>query len=809
MNARYSSKRNEFQSIDEHLSNVSDLSFLYGQDFSFPNLCKLAGLLHDLGKSTPEWQQYLLNSVQGKIQAKKEHATVGAQYIKNKISGKTNIAETAIQAAVMYHHGSGLPDMLRLDGTSEFLERLEKKDTAIDNLQGTEALKEKINNCIKNNDLLFEGNQTFLNTCKNQANNSKQLMFNMGLYLRNFSSCLIDADRTDSAAFDDNERINLKEYDKLPDWEKLLQKLENKLATFNNDGKLGEIRKNLSDFCFEYGKKEKSIYTCSAMTGAGKTLASLRFALKQAEKYQMKHIFIIAPYTSILDQNADVIRNILEDEETKGKIVLECHSNISLEKKENIYESEEQFAIDSQTWNAPVIITTMVQFLETMFGSGTRAIRRMHQFQDCVFVFDEIQTLPLKATYLFNWGLEYLINCCNCSALLCTATQPCLDKIGEEKYQLHIKDEVITDLQKHFTSLKRIDFIDKTGGGTTKSTISEVAKYIKNEMMEITSFLAVVNTKPEAKELFEEVKKLHIADEYYHLSTDMCPAHRKQIINQIKSDLKNNKRVICISTRLIEAGVDLSFQGALRFTAGLDSIIQTAGRCNRNNELKDKNGNSVCGKVAIFMLEGEKLGSLEELKIGQKCIECVIRRFSNGKEEIELINPEIIESYFTYYYKEFTENILKYNISETETNVLDLLSDNIISYGKYKQKHPEGWPYPFRQAFKTAWENFEVIADFTTGVIVPYSEGKVLIGELSSFEKNNKEYHKNLKEIFSKLQQYTVNIYTNKILKMEQEGMIYEVIPSSGIYVLHEEFYDKDIGLSKNANNDNISVLSF
>lgn len=808
MIARYSEKRNKFQSLDEHLCNVSNFATLNSESFSFLNLCKLAGLLHDLGKSTPEWQQYLLNSVQGKKQLKKDHATVGAQYINNKISEKKNIAETAIQAAVMYHHGSGLPDMLRIDGTSEFLDRLEKKDTDIDNLLVTDEIQESINNCIHNNDLLLDGNQAFFNICKNRTTNCKQIMFNMGLHLRNFSSCLIDADRTDSVAFDNNEKINLKEYGKIPDWGKLLQKLESKLVTFKNDEKLDEIRKNLSDSCFEYGNKEKGIYTCSAFTGAGKTLSSLRFALKQAEKYHMKHIFIIAPYTSILDQNADVIRNILEDEDTKGTIVLECHSNVSLEKKENVYESEEKFDIVSETWNVPVIITTMVQFLETMFGSGTRAIRRMHQFQNCVFVFDEIQTLPLKATYLFNWGLEYLINCCNCSALLCTATQPCLDKIGEEKYHLHITDEIITDLQKHFNSLKRIDFIDKTVGGTAKSTISEVAEYIKNEMQEITSFLAVVNTKPEAKELFEKVKKFNIADEYYHLSTDMCPAHRKQIINQIKDGLKNNKKIICISTRLIEAGVDLSFQGALRFTAGLDSIIQTAGRCNRNNELKDKNGNSVCGKVAIFMLEDEKLGSLEELKIGQKCIERVIRRFSNGKEEIELINPEIIESYFKYYYLEFSEDLLKYNISGTETTILDLLSDNTISYNKYRQKYTEGWPYPYRQAFKTAWENFEVIADFTTGVIVPYCEGKVLIGELSSFEKN-KEYHKNLKDIFLKLQQYTVNVYTNKIHKMEQEGMIYEVFPSSGIYALHEEFYDKDIGLSKNTNNDNISILSF
>ena len=467
---------------------TAELAVCFGQDFGFGKLGQLAALLHDAGKATELWQRYLKASVEGKNLSKKDHdhATAGAKLLAKIGDRETSLALTAIQACVMYHHGSGLPDMLSLDGKSEFLKRLNKNIE--DELKEIEAnlsqsVKEGIEDCLQSEEWKNDGREELLEICKIGCPSKKKVFFNMGLHLRNFSSCLIDADRTDSALFERDEAPSIKQ--KKTDWDPLLKRLEHKLNSFSSEGELGKIRKDVSSRCAELGRGNKGIYTCSAFTGAGKTLASLRFALEQAKKFNMEHIFLIAPYTSIIDQNADCIRNILETENEKGKFVFECHSNLSDDKKRTLYDSITEYEDAAETWNAPVIVTTMVQFLETLFASGTKKIRRMHNLVNSVLVFDEIQTLPIKSTYLFNWGLDYLVKCCGCSALLCTATQPCLDKIGEEKFHLHFDGELVENLAEHFSSLKRTEFIDKTDGGREKVSVQNVCDYIQQQMESI------------------------------------------------------------------------------------------------------------------------------------------------------------------------------------------------------------------------------------------------------------------------------------------------------------------------------------
>lgn len=816
--ARYRENEPHFQNLEEHLTETAQLAQVFGKPFGFGFLAQLSALLHDAGKASKNWQEYLRKSIEGKTQSKIDHSTAGAKLLSEMIENKT-LALQAVQAAVMFHHGSGLPNMLCLDGKSEFAERLDKKlpESEFDEIRANidEKIKYQIEKIIQSEEWQTDGRIALLDSCKNGCTSKKQLYFNMGLHLRNFASCLIDADRTDSAAFEANEKINLANLEKLPDWSSMLEKLENHLSKVATTDKLGKIRSYVSSRCADMGKSGRGIFTCSAITGSGKTLSSLRFALEQAKKHKMKRIFIVAPYTSIIDQNADVIRSVLEDENTRGQIVLECHSNLSIEKKSELKESEENYARFEETWSSPVVITTFVQFLETLFGSGTKNIRRMHQLAESVLVFDEIQTLPIKATFLFNWGLDYLVHCCGCSAMLCTATQPCLDKIGDEKYRLSFDAEVIGDLNAHFSSLERVRFVDKTDGGTKKSSVSEILDYIKTQLDLCGSFLAVVNTKPQAKELFELVKESGCADYVYHLSTNMCPAHRRVVIAEMKKQLENGEKVVCVSTRLIEAGVDVSFGGALRYLAGLDSIIQTAGRCNRNGELKDESGNSVLGTLAIFDAEDENLGSLEELKTGKECMERVLRDFRKDWSEnnCRLIDQKVIEAFFNYYYAKFSTALLKYSVRGKETSLLDMLSDNLIGVHEYERINGnQGWKkMPYRQAFKTAWENFEVITDSTIGIIVPYGDGANIIGELCALEKTDADFYSKFKSVLKKSQQFTVNVYANQLLMLGKEGMIFEVLHDSGIYALREEFYSKNTGLKKEGFTDesSISVLNF
>lgn len=792
------------QSLEEHLFGTAKLAQIFGKPFGFASLARLSALLHDAGKACQNWQEYLRKSLEGKTQAKIDHSTAGAKLLSEMAENKI-LALRAVQAAVMYHHGSGLPDMICLDGKSEFAERLKKElpeaEYAEIKANIDEKIKFQIEKIFQSEDWQTDGRNVFWENFKENGKITKHSCFNQGLHFRNFASCLIDADRTNSVAFEANEKINTADLDKIPAWASMLEKLENHLSKVAKTDKLGQIRSDVSARCANLGKGERGIFTCSAFTGSGKTFASLRFALEQAKKHKMKHIFIVAPYTSIIDQNADVIRSVLENENTRGQIVLECHSNLSAEKKSELKESEENYARFEETWSSPVVITTFVQFLETLFGSGTKTIRRMHQLAESVLVFDEIQTLPIKATYLFNWALDYLVHCCGCSAMLCTATQPCLDKIGDDKskdYRLSFDAEVIGDVKAHFSSLERVRFVDKTDGGTKKNSVSEIFEYIKTQLDLCGSFLAVVNTKPQAKELYKLIKENKIADFAYHLSTNMCPAHRRAVISEMKKHLENGEKVVCVSTRLIEAGVDVSFGSTLRYLAGLDSIIQTAGRCNRNGELKDESGNSVLGTLAIFDAEDENLGSLEELKIGKECMERVLRDFRKewGENNCRLIDQKVIEAFFNYYYAKFSTSLLKYSVKGKESSLLDMLSNNPIGVAEYERINSnQGWrKMPYRQAFKTAWENFEVIADSTTGVIVPYGENDIA-GRLAALERGDEDYSKKYSHLLREAQQFSVNVYSNQLFRLLKEKMIFEVLPDSGIYALYKDFYDSDLGL--------------
>ena len=346
-------------------------------------------------------------------------------------------------------------------------------------------------------------------------------------------------------------------------------------------------------------------------------------------------------------------------------------------------ETTKQKAL-SENWDAPVVLTTNVQVLEALFGSGTQSARRMHQLANAVIVFDEVQTLPVKCVQLFNMAVNFLVNNCGSTVVLCTATQPLLDKIEPKSRALPItaEQQMIPNTRQLFDDLKRVEVKDKTKvGGWRNDEIKELAG---QKVVESGSVLVIVNTKTSAREIYMQCKQIPNG-ETYHLSTFMCPAHRMAMLNQIKACLHNKKPGICISTQLIEAGVDISFGSVIRFLAGLDSIAQAAGRCNRHRERLTP------GEVLIINPAKENINRLEDIRIGKEKTERLLGEFKDNPARLgnNIISPEAMEQYYQYYFyqraKEMNYPVTADSPVGREDNLFNLLSVNSLSVEEHKR----------------------------------------------------------------------------------------------------------------------------
>ncbi|MFH1288549.1 MAG: CRISPR-associated helicase Cas3', partial [bacterium] len=541
--------------------------------------------------------------------------------------------------------------------------------------------------------------------------------------------------------------------------------------------------------CYDFADKKNGLYQLTVPTGGGKTFASLRFALHHADKRKMDRIIYVLPYTSIIDQNADEIRKVLEEKDEKGKylnrVVLEHHSNLMPDK-----ETKRQKML-SENWDAPVVLTTNIQVLEALFGSGTRGARRIHQLANAVIIFDEVQTLPVKCVQLFNIAVNFLVNNCCSTVVLCTATQPLLDKIEPQSRALVItaEQQIVSNVRQLFDDLKRVEIYDKRNdGGWSNDEIKELAG---QKVVESGSVLIVVNTKTSAREIYQQCKQISNV-EIYHLSTHMCPAHRMAVLDQIKACLPDKKSVICISTQLIEAGVDISFGSVIRFLAGLDSIVQAAGRCNRHNEKYP-----ALGEVYIINPAEENIDSIEDIRIGKEKSERLLDEFKANPKRFgnSILSPEAMEQYYKYYFYQ-RANEMNYPVNSKsaigqEDNLFNLLSVNKVSVEEYIRINKKSPEIPLRQAFMSAAKSFEVIETVARGIVVPYGkEGKEIVNKLCSVQELEKQY-----KLIRRAQRYSVNVFPNVLKKLQDQQAIHEVQGGSGILYLDERYYSDEFGL--------------
>jgi CRISPR-associated endonuclease/helicase Cas3 len=469
-------------------------------------------------------------------------------------------------------------------------------------------------------------------------------------------------------------------------------------------------------------------------------------------------------------------------------VVLEHHSNLTPE--DQTWRSK----ILSENWDAPVVYTTTVQLLETLFGAGTRGARRMHQLARAVLVFDEIQSLPVNCVHIFNNAMNFLADHCGSTVVLCTATQPLLDHVDSAKGAIRIPsgNEIMPDKHRLFDDLDRVSVhnLHKPGGWTQ----DEVVALAHEQLDEAGSCLVIVNTKKAAQALYR-LSRATAQDSVFHLSTNLCPAHRKVILDTVRARLDQQLPTLCFSTQLIEAGVDVDFGAVIRYAAGLDSIAQAAGRCNRN-------GSRARGKVWIVnpRPEDENLDALPDIRIGRDTAARVLDDFAEAPERYgnNLLGPEAMAWYYkNYFFARASEMSYPLPRSELgrEDSLLNLLSHNSQAVGDYARVHRRGPPIALRQSFMAAAKAFKAIDTPARGVIVPHGEaGKSLIAELCAEYLPAQAF-----ELLRQAQQYSVNVMPNVLEKLLASCTVQEIQPGCGILFLADaRYYSEEFGLSDN-----------
>lgn len=786
--ARKNTKINKEQPLRDHLHNVASLMSqqMRSSSIQLASTARLIGLLHDLGKYTAEFQHYIRQPFEIQIaqKGKIDHSTAGGQFLLSRYDNKGEFAKltTEIASMAIFSHHTGLLDFLDLNqNKSNFVVRMNKEN--ILSKVDFDAFFQEVISEVELDGLFDQATceiaQIEKQMCVIQSNT--EYFFYWGMVVKLLFSVLIDADRLDSAEFEAQESLTNNWHEPAL-WCEFADKLNahlNKLAvtnTQNNQPKqsseIATIRQQISNECELAGNRPTGIYQLSVPTGSGKTLSSLRFALQHALKLDKKRIIIVIPYTTIIDQTAREIRSVLQCDDA----ILEHHCNVVVDEDNNDNENSYSSATIKPTerWDVPIVITTQVQFLDAIFSDSNTNLRRLQALTNSVIIFDEVQSLPIHCTYLFNLAVNFLRDFCNTTALLCTATQPNLNTL-EHPIRVSPNVSLIGNIEGMEDAFRRVQLVDNcvVGGSPVAFVADLLLQYAKSE-----DVLCVVNTTKQARELFQSVSEFADSEkiDVYHLSTRMCPAHRMTVLEttrrQLQISQKQRKKILCVSTPLIEAGVDISFPRVFRAITGLPSIAQTAGRCNRHGELH-------CGYVHLIDFANERLGSLLDIKIGQQITRSLIADVGID----ELLSERTMQAYFGRYYDAQNRKRMAYPMLNGST-ILDLLSVDGYGIDLTRQRGGKigtGLTHGFREAGR----EFNVIKDNSRGVLVPYGAGK----ELIEFFEDACDDVKLVKNMLRKAQRYSVSLFEEEIKRRKIKESKYSIL------VLMDESYDEKIGV--------------
>lgn len=705
------------QTIKEHLLGTARRAEKFASEFDCGEAGYLCGLLHDIGKYSEAFQCRIRNPLSaGRV----DHSTAGAVELQ-----KLSKAHIALGMAVAGHHSGLLDGGNKMAASAEdgtYFGRQKKK------LKDYGRWKEELSaEFSENSQVAFPGFCT-------------EGRFGMSFFIRMIFSCLVDADYLDTEAFMEKDQVERGGYDSLETLQCRFEKytarwLETKVTGVDVSARLGKYRNSILRECMERGERYfRGLYTLTVPTGGGKTTASVGFALKHACRHGLKRIIYVIPYTSVIDQTAAVFEKIFGQEN-----VLEHHSGILYDMEENQEQDVNcRKALAVENWDAPIVVTTAVQFFESLFGNRSAKCRKLHNIANSVIIFDEAQTLPIPYLDPCVAAMSQLVQNYRSSVILCTATQPAL----EEKFQACLSNveirEICSDMKEMAGLFKRnrIENLDLLS-----------AEELKRRLRGQKQVLCIVNRRKTAQDLYEDLE----GEGAFCLTTLLCPLDRKAKFAQIKRRLENGETCQVIATSLMEAGVDLDFPQVYRQEAGLDSLIQAAGRCNREGK---RPGDEQF--VYSFRLEGE-----ENQNMAQN-----IAALRETWRRYELIDePEAISFYFRY----FRELLGKENLDQK--GIMKALEKGI-----------EGNFFPFA----TVSQNFQLIENTMRPVYIPLEGADELLERV--------RYGWAGRNTYRKLGQYSVNVYENHFRSLWEAGCLEEI--SSDVFVLRDENqYSRETGL--------------
>ncbi|WP_079435289.1 CRISPR-associated endonuclease Cas3'' [Zoogloea sp. LCSB751] len=729
--------------LAEHMRCVSEKAAASAMPFGAADWASLAGLWHDLGKYRPGFQRYIRDCadahIEGRVPSKdKTHSAAGAlhaiEHLKSRLGPRGEMAATVLAYLIAGHH-AGLADwhgglkgrLASDDARREYADALAAAPTAI--LENTTALELK--DAVPGG-LLTPGA--------------------FALWLRMLFSTLVDADFLDTESFMDTGKADAR--GDFPPLAEMHNAYNTHMASFAADTPVRRIRADILRQCRSKAKTAPGLYTLTVPTGGGKTLASLGFALDHALVHDKRRIIYAIPYTSIIEQTADVFRDVFAP--LGRECVVEHHSQAESDPADETGASR----LACENWDAPLVVTTNVQLFESLFAARTSRCRKLHRLVGSVLILDEAQQLPPEFLQPILDVLRLLIRHYGVTVVLCTATQPALSTTDYFDPSMNLRGlddatELMDDPDALYAALKRVDVRLPTDFNAPTEWPA-----LADELTDHDSVLAIVNTRGGARELHRRMPKGTL-----HLSALMCGAHRKDVIDHIKARLSARRQgddtapLRVVSTQLVEAGVDLDFPVVYRALAGLDSIAQAAGRCNREGALPEQ------GKVFVFVPPGKiPAGSLSQG--AQAC-----RGVLHGKVENPL-DRKLFEAYFRQFYA---------TVNLDQHGIVDLL--------KLAPTRED----PLAVAFRSAADKFELIPDNQAPVVVLYRgpDGKdekvdILLGAL---KKDGPE-----RWLMRALQRYTVSLPQQQAESLLAQGDLSLVMP--GLYVqANDLLYDPQLGL--------------